>query len=673
MVIERRVVRAGAVTLLLGLGCSDAAVDRVDPGPSFRATLLLSEHAVDPLAAPRPVLGRWPAVAFNKTEYLVVWEDHRATRPKLYGGRIADGTALDPFGFPILDEIGDHPPAVASDGDGFLLTLTLDDQLLGVRVSATGEVLDPSGIVIAPAGSRPALAYDGEHYLVAWAQPGSGIDWARVKPDGTVLDPGGVLAWELNASSPRAGVSFDGANYLLSFTDIDAITLDPVLRAGRIAPDGTVLDAIPINIDLTDEGIDPQHGPVAAFDGSNHVIAWMHDDVDAEPEVLRILASRVTPAGMLLDPKGRLLFEDSGDCGMDLHRLDIAAASGRSVVVSSTDFGGCESGPHAGVVHINQLAADGTVSVHPADGFTLGMESTLALQPDGGLLLWRDGDDISVNDLALTGTMLDASGVPEADQIVAPAWPASREEVTAVASARPMFFVLWKDTRDPASNGTALYGARVAADGTPLDPQPIRITDHTSAGANVVFDGANVVVTWLRWRHDSFRTVRVSLDGELLDAEPLLPPLHSSERPAGASDGTHTLLVGESYPLKLAAVLVNHDGVVISDVTEIAGKNDNYAGSPMVSFDGTHYLVVWSDWNDIAGQRLNQAGELDARGRRWPSAGRVLPVRPRSALRRLPSTARVLTTLPAIDLDVQAPTPELNHGGSPTDVVVQAH
>ena len=103
-----------------------------------------------------------PAVAFNGTDYLVVWEDQR------------------------------NGPAAAD--------------IHGVRLDQTGTVLDAAGIVIAQAPNAqvaPAVASNGTDWLVTWQDGRSGpgqddIYAARVLASGTVADP------SASPSTPRA-------------------------------------------------------------------------------------------------------------------------------------------------------------------------------------------------------------------------------------------------------------------------------------------------------------------------------------------------------------------------------------------------------------------------------------------------------------------------------------
>jgi hypothetical protein len=639
--------------LVLGMGCSadevdvpaqDGASDEADDGSSGEAEdgVILGlddggssgesetetetetddggndEAEVDPLVY-GPAPGGWPAAAFDGTQYLVVWEDYRAGRPILYGGRIAaNGTALDPFGFPILDALAKLPsykeyePAVVFDGANFLVVTEMRGQILGVRVSPAGKVLDPEGILIAVANSgyasRPSLIFDGQQYLVAWGGPDNCVYRARVKPDGIVLDPDGALAYA-EASSPA--VSFDGTHTLLSWVRYDVETHRWVVYAGRIAVDGTLIDETPIRISLIDMYIDGDLGPVAGFDGTNHLIAWSGAG---------IWASRVTPEATLLEPDAILVDPDEVEDAQYRDRLDLAASSGRSLVVWSDRYSeGSFYGPEP--LRLAEIADDGTVSVPPANAFiTSGLDAALTVHPDGGLLLWRAGKYIHADYPEIVGTRLSETGTPVGD-IVTPASPASRQAVQAVASDGENFFVVWTDTRDLEGEGTALYGARFGADGTLLDPECLQITNTISSNALVVFDGANFVVTWVSWTNEwpDRYAVRVNPAGKRLDDEPRQPSLDIPQ--AAASDGTHTLLVGRpnSAEIDLEAVLMSQTLVKASDAVTLATDDDNGGLQPGVSFDGIGYLAVWHDYQQVFGQRISKAGQLE--GPRFSIAG----------------------------------------------------
>src|SRR6187431_750020 len=98
-------------------------------------------------------------------------------------------------------------PAVAFDGTNYLVVwkgFSLDTKTGGVfaaRVSPSGTVLDPDGIEISSeftgelAPFAPAVAFDGADYLVTWTEnrgdPFGDLYGARITPAGTLLDPDG--------------------------------------------------------------------------------------------------------------------------------------------------------------------------------------------------------------------------------------------------------------------------------------------------------------------------------------------------------------------------------------------------------------------------------------------------------------------------------------------------
>jgi hypothetical protein len=612
-------------SLLAGVGCGRDVAEHDNPRDGEDPVAVSAAIMVDPAPVQVPVPGVWPAATFDGAQYLVVWEDQRTRRPILYGARVAaDGTALDPQGFRILDpglevgQIREFQPVVGFDGSNFLVVTALAGQLLGVRVSPAGEVLEPAGFVIASSAnpiSRPSLVFDGEQWRVAWSVANEpmgaerGVYSARVTPEGDVLDVDGVRAEELDDEYPTpVSVSFDGSSHLLSWIAEDRVA------AIRVGPEGTPIDASPIRIE-TEEIAYRDPGTAASFDGENHVIAWLGGGEYEEGWwEYRVMASRVSPERTVLDPDGIVLDTKLAEL-TDVSRMDIVAANERSVVVWSA-YGYHDDYAWADLIGVLQLAADGTTSLHPADEFTSGLDATLAAAPDGGLLLWRDGDYLDSPHTPIVGTLLDATGVPRAGSVVVPAAITNRQELRAAAASEHGFFVLWSDTRAPTGEGPALFGARLAIDGTPLESTPMQFTDYPTEHVDAAFDGASYVVTWADLAENAV-VERVTPAGERLGAELLEPYLGTQQFLDAASDGTHTLLLGQAgwpWGNVVGGLLLEQAGAVVGDEIRIYDAPEEQAEEAydaQASFDGSGYLVVWHDKDRVFGQRLSKAGALE--------------------------------------------------------------
>ena len=115
---------------------------------------------------------------------------------------------LDTAGIAIstAEEQYEGPPTLAFDGDNFLVAWTAADTdhvpinygIYGARVTQAGVALDTARIAISTRTyyqEHPALAFDGENFLVVWQDQRSGSDGiygARVTPAGAVLDTAGI-------------------------------------------------------------------------------------------------------------------------------------------------------------------------------------------------------------------------------------------------------------------------------------------------------------------------------------------------------------------------------------------------------------------------------------------------------------------------------------------------
>jgi hypothetical protein len=148
-----------------------------------------------------------PAVAWNGTNFLVVWSDKRSSpADDIYGARVsAAGGVLDAAGIPISTAANSQTsPAVASWGDSFLVVWQdqrsgTDYDIYGAGVSGSGTVAQPTGVPISTAAGDqelPDLAVR-YHFLVAWRDRRSGTNYdvyaTRVSPSGVVEEPAGVL------------------------------------------------------------------------------------------------------------------------------------------------------------------------------------------------------------------------------------------------------------------------------------------------------------------------------------------------------------------------------------------------------------------------------------------------------------------------------------------------
>jgi hypothetical protein len=181
--------------------------------PSLMAESVSSTGTV--LAGPNTILGAvgsTPALAFNGTNFLLVFMGIDAVdqTDQVFAQALSPSSAqaIGSGPVPLVANSGttnqfQSEIAVASDGANFLAVWDGCSAgggcgIYASRVDSTGTVLDstPIAIVNAPAGGNaPAVAFDGQNYLVAYVDRrttgGSGnsnISATRISPSGTLLD-----------------------------------------------------------------------------------------------------------------------------------------------------------------------------------------------------------------------------------------------------------------------------------------------------------------------------------------------------------------------------------------------------------------------------------------------------------------------------------------------------
>lgn len=160
----------------------------------------------------------FPSIAFDGTNYLVAWRDTRtgsgpSEDTDIFGTRVTpSGGVLDPGGIAIVTAPGfqGDRPKIAFDGTNYFVVWSdirtlgvsppVDGRIMGRRISTDGTLLEgpaaSEGIAITtiPSSHSPTLGFDGTNFMVAFAVgsypifPPAGIFAARVSTDGILID-----------------------------------------------------------------------------------------------------------------------------------------------------------------------------------------------------------------------------------------------------------------------------------------------------------------------------------------------------------------------------------------------------------------------------------------------------------------------------------------------------
>ena len=578
---------------------------------------------------PAPFDQFYHAIATDGTNYLVVWEDYRNSFTDIYGARVdPSGRVLDPGGIEVCTAYYyQWNPAIAFDGSNYLVVWNDDRsetfyEIYGTRITPSGVVLDPNGIAISTNGMTytPSVAFNDTNYLVIWA------DWrnstwdiygSRVTPSGNVLDTSGIAISTATNDQDFPKVAFDGSDYLAVWRDARNSSDSTDIYGARISPSGQVLDTTGISISLAPRN---QGHPAIACDGNNCFIVW--DDYRGGISS-DIYGTRVTKSGVVLDSLGIAISTETS-----YQNEPAIAFDGSNYLVAWDDS---RNGP--GDIYGARVSTLGTV-LDP-DGILISTSGnweyppTVAFNGSNYLILWCDW--INGLDTDLYGTRVTPAGMVLDSTAIAIATVANRQEKPAIAFDGNNYFVVWEDHRKKPDSAD-IYGARVAPSGLILDPTGIAISamPYSKNYPCVAFDGTNYLVAWQGWRPQSgegINAARVSPSGQMLDTVAItvcdIPGNQS--KPAIAFDGSNYLVVWFNSPggnwLDIYGARVSPSGTVLDPNGFAISTAPREQYNPAVTFGGNNYLVVWSDYrlgsgtSDIFGARVSPSGVvLDTAG-----------------------------------------------------------
>ncbi|HYI00274.1 hypothetical protein [Hyalangium sp.] len=574
------------------------------------------------------------ALAFNGTNYLVVWRNVRGNLSSIYGTRVSTtGAVLDSAGIVVSNGPGFVAmPFVASNGVDFYVVWAQNSyawKVMGTQVTGSGTVSNPGGVRLTTASNNqywPRVASNGDGYLVAWYQYSSFYDadvYARqISSTGQLASTYIPIAIGSAYNESTPSVAANDTVYLVAWED----ERDGYSRAyaTRVSYEGGVLDVTLEGTGFPLSIADLQYNPTVASNGEDFLAVWL----DYRSGIGRDLyGTRVTGSGSVLDGPGFAVAADP-----NVQESYVAVASNDTdYLVAWTAW----DDSNATFQTLASRVSSATVSSSPVQDTT-----SLVLSPSGGtyrypavvkagtdyLVAW-DGNGLTPGTTDLysawvsssAGTITAGSGFPVTATVTS-----LYQTEPAVASNGTNYLVVWTET---AGGSIQIYGARVTREGGTIDVPPLVITAEIRERQTpvVASNGVDYFVAWMDYRDVDWNIygARVLATGPtssaVLDTSGIAISTDSAfqNAPDVASDGTDYLVVwrqdaggnrGDIYGARVTS------GGVVQDTSGIAiATNTVEHYTPRVAASQTGYFVVWAEYQsstafDVHGARVSTAG-----------------------------------------------------------------
>jgi len=566
-----------------------------------------------------------PAVAWNGTEYLVVWADRRLGVQHIYCARVrASGEVIDRQGICLSGTSGTQAyPKAASDGRGWEV-IWQDSRggtqdVYGCKVNGDGSIGKVMGISTQSGNNEemPDIAYNGSNFIVVWrdqrnsASTDSDIYGCRVAKNGLRMAGDILISCDATGSTgilnaqqnPR--ICACPTNCMVVWEDYRADISNADIYCARVNSSGTVLDRNGIAIAT---GPNIQEIPGVGFDGTRLLIAWR----DRSNRWIR--GARVGTSGTVIDPAG--------------FNISLAAAGSDGVAVCGCSGGGFRVGWN----NLSMTGCDALAAYVPGSGGFAGSYGTVISmardnQPsycvaDNGseyAVVWSQQVDgkscilaarVSYAGVVLTPTAVNLTATLYGQQIEpAIAWNGSE------------YLVAWcgDETYDPSFldiRGFRLDSALHVKDASPI---AICAASEDQTTPSVASNGTKFLVAWEDSRNALAPSYYTDLYGAIVDANGAVAAIASGinistgdqRNPRAASDATNYYVVWQDYrmgyPLAYG-VKVSSAGAVATGTAMPATSYSQTA--PEVCFGGGYYLVTWTDGMRISGCRVTTAGAV---------------------------------------------------------------
>jgi hypothetical protein len=553
-------------------------------------TLLPGTPVVGPAAGNQ----RSPAIGRGATTSLLVFEDARAGDSDLFGVRLdASGAPIDAIPFPIAKDPGDQTaPSVVWNGQNWLVVYTSQvDPGSGYwtsvyqarRVSPLGQALDAAPITVNDVYSGEkyfGLGSDGQNWVVLYMTADQSLNTSlrakRIAPNGTVLDPSGVLI--LGDYGSELSATFASGNYLFAWRDFGAS-----LKARRFTPQLQPIDLAPVTlpVGLADVTMTAR----LASNGSEFFVAWMRQTPTSLTEILG------TRLDANLNAVNAAPIPISGAPSTWNQTNPRAVWDGSQWIVSWFSIGELDARA-ARVTAAGAVLDPGGVALPDGSPNYLYEPALGALPAGGALFAWHDIRFAGFSLYDVFGIPFGATGVVGAERCFSVGSEALRSP--RVTPGPNQYLVTY---RAEAANGSRVLAQRVDALGTPLDAQPIEVAAASTASlfaGGAAWNGSVYLVTWSDSTQGKIFAKRMLPDGSFLDPAPIFVLLGGGADAAAL--GADFLVTGLRAPgspqfvASYGARVRGSDGAVLDNPALLIGQS--YAARARVVALGGKWLVV---------------------------------------------------------------------------------
>jgi hypothetical protein len=509
----------------------------------------------------------------------------------------AAGNLLDPLPFVISEASGDQVmPRAVWNGSNWLVVWQSQEvsgsywatEVMATRVSAQGAVLDPTPIRVTPYQYSQLLQFsaasDGANWLVVaeGSSVGEGaVLGFRISSTGTVLDPNGIVILpETYYQRYGLAIGFARDEYLFLWTEWNSTGLDDVFGF-RLTTALQKLDASPIVVAAsTDYDVQPR----MATDGTNFFVAYERYNTCCGTGG-RVFGTRVNHQGLVQDKAG---LDVSGDVGITVGRHACAAWDGGNWTIAWTGPG----------ISVAQVSPSGTVLKRGGVSIDLLLtapkeEPDIAAIPGiGSRVVWTDYRAGSYYPKDIFSAGVSSKGQPSAGVSISLGAPSQLAPRLAASGNQYLAVFL-----SAVSSGQRVLAQRMDASGNPLDSAPVELASLSPNFYNpsVAGNGSLFLVVWEDRSSSTIYGKRVQPNGVVLDATPLL--IMRGNTPDVAAIGDTFLVVDSHAPINpenryiFARRIRGSDGALV-DASPVA-IGDNFSIIPRVTALNGRWLTVW--------------------------------------------------------------------------------